>query len=152
MGASEDAIELLKRIATAVQKSAAALERMEKRSAAREPKEIASDRDLDSQYGNEKVHFDPRNWTGEKFKGRTMSECPAEFLDLLAEGHDYFASKNASAGDDKKAGYEQRSAARARGWAKRLRAGWKPAKSAANAQPADDYNAIDDDSNTGGGW
>ncbi|HEU4731727.1 MAG TPA: hypothetical protein VFT22_27715 [Kofleriaceae bacterium] len=92
---------------------------------------IASDRDLDGQHGNEKIRFEPRGWQGEPMKGRTMSECPADFLDLLAEAYDYFARKNdeKQIKDDKgrpKSTYDKRSASRARGWAARMRAGWKP--------------------------
>jgi len=129
MGASETTIALLTRIAVAVERSAAALERMEHRSVTKAPKEVASERDLDSQYGDELVRFNPRDWTGEPLKGRFMSECTPDFLDLLAAGHDYFCQKNAT--DEKKAGYERRSAARARGWAKRMRAGWKSARAEA---------------------
>ncbi len=86
----------------------------------------ASDQDLDSQYGDELVKFKPRGWTGDFVKDTPMSQCQPAFLDLLAEAHDYFAKKHIEAGDDKKAGYEQRSARRARGWAARLRIPWTP--------------------------
>jgi hypothetical protein len=90
----------------------------------------ADDRDLDSQYGDEEVRFNPRDWTGPAMKGRRMSECPPDFLDMLAETLDYFARKNAGAGamttgGKPKADFDRRGAARARGWARRLRAGWK---------------------------
>jgi hypothetical protein len=103
---------------------------------AAKPKPIASDSDLDSQYGDEKVRLNPRDWTGASLKGRPMSACPAEFLDLLAESYDYFERKNEEAGalTDKgkpKADYDRRSASRARGWAKRARAGWSAKTQAA---------------------
>lgn len=88
---------------------------------------IATDSDLDSQYGDELVRAKmPKDWTGADFKGARMSECPPELLDMLADRHVYFAGRNEDDGDKKKAGYERRSEARARGWARRLRAGWKP--------------------------
>jgi len=84
---------------------------------------IASDRDLDGQYGNPKVTFEPRDWTGVPCKGKTFSECPPEFLEMLAETLDYFAGKADDEGDKTKAGYKRKDAARARGWAARLRSG-----------------------------
>jgi hypothetical protein len=102
----------------------------EKRKAAAEPP-VADDRDLDGPHGDEMVKFSPRNWDERDglYKGSPMSHCPPAFLDLLAEAFESFAKKNSDKGDDKKAGYDKRSAARARGWAKRLRSGWKPAAS-----------------------
>jgi hypothetical protein len=84
---------------------------------------VADDRDLDSQHGNGPVTFEPRDWSGEPCKGRPYSECPAPFLDMLAEVYDYFAEKADAEGDAKKAGYKRKDAARARGWAKRIRSG-----------------------------
>jgi hypothetical protein len=103
---------------------------------------IADDKDLDSKFGDEQVKFDPRDWTGNSCKGAPMSHCPPEYLDALAAAFDYFAGRNA--GDPKKAGYDRRSAARARGWAKRLRAGWKPAQPSMSEDfGADDFGADD---------
>lgn len=85
---------------------------------------VADAAELDSPRGDEEVKFSPRGWTGDFTKGQRMSECSPEFLDQLAAAHDYFATKNAA--DPTKAGYEVRSARRARGWSARLRAGWKP--------------------------
>lgn len=89
------------------------------------PKPVASDKELDGKYGDPKIHFDPKDWTGESFKGATMSECPSPFLDLLAETLDYFAEK-AEATDERYNGkpvapYKRADAARARGWSKRNR-------------------------------
>jgi len=87
---------------------------------------VASDADLDGPYGDPEVKAkDPRDWTGETMKGRRFSECPAEYLDLLAERLDYFAGKNSEGTEDeqKKARYQKLDAARARGWAARIRAG-----------------------------
>jgi hypothetical protein len=54
-----------------------------------------------------------------------MSECPPAYLDLVASRLDYFAAKEE---DAKKARYNRLDASRARGWAARLRNGWKPAQ------------------------
>lgn len=91
------------------------------------PPEIASDKDLDSKYGDPEIRFDPKDWTGDSCKGLRMSECPAEFLDMIAETFDYFARK----AEDEHEHYngkptaplKRKDAARARGWARRVRAG-----------------------------
>ena len=65
-------------------------------------------------------------------RGKRFSECPPEYLDMVAERLDYFCSTNTGATEDdqKKRKYQWLDAARARGWAKRIRAGWKPAPAA----------------------
>jgi len=93
---------------------------------------IAPDSDLDSQWGDPEVKFSPRDYSGTTdYKNRRMSECSPPFLDALAASYDYFAQKNTLEGNmasngKPKADYDRRSAARARGWAARLRSGWKP--------------------------
>lgn len=80
--------------------------------------------DLDSERGDFVVKAkDPRDWTGPPMTGRRLSECPATYLDLLAERYDFFNQKEA---DEKKRKYNALDAARARGWAARVRAGRKP--------------------------
>ena len=86
---------------------------------------IGTDADLDSQHGDPIVKFLPRDWTGDEFRHQPFSACTPEFLDELAKAFDYFARKKQEASDPK-AKYEVWNAARARGWAARLRAGWKP--------------------------
>jgi hypothetical protein len=94
--------------------------------------DAASDRELDAQHGDPDVRFVPRSWTsGGVVKGQRFSRCPPDFLDLLAETYDFFAEKNdaegAKAGNGKpKSLYDRRSAKLARGWARRIRAGWTP--------------------------
>lgn len=112
---------------------------------ARTPKAAASDRDLDGKYGNPKVRTMPRDWTGVNYKGRRYSECPPELLDLIAEMHDYFAQKADEQGKTHNgkptAPYERADAARARGWAGRIRDGKAPQ----SAQPLADFETGDDD-------
>jgi hypothetical protein len=71
----------------------------------------------------------PRDWAGDDMTGRHFSECPPDYLDLLAERYDYFAGKEE---DATKKRYNLLDAARARGWAARMRSGWtapaRPAK------------------------
>lgn len=88
---------------------------------------VASDRDLDGKYGDPEVKFNPRDWQGDSCKGLRMSQCPAEFLDLLAETFDYFAGKaeqtNELHNGKPVAPYKRKDAERARGWAARVRSG-----------------------------
>jgi len=96
------------------------------------PKEVASDSDLDSAYGDPIVRAkDPRDWSHESQIGKPFSECPPEYLDLVAARLDFFADKAEAEGTLTTSGkpvapYNRRDAARARGWARRLRAGWTP--------------------------
>ena len=79
---------------------------------------------LDDQWGDPVIKAkDPRDWAGDTMQGKKFSECPAEYLDLLADRYDYFSERET---DPKKAGYNRMDAARARGWAARIRDGYKP--------------------------
>jgi hypothetical protein len=90
----------------------------------------ASDAELDDpKWGNPVVKFMPRDWTGGDMTGKTYSECPPEFLDVLAERMAWSAA-NPKEGKEKYAEYDRKNAARARSWARRLRAGWRPPSSA----------------------
>jgi hypothetical protein len=101
----------------------------------------ASDADLDDpRYGNPPVKFMPRDWTGGDLTGKAMSECPPEFLDVLAERFAWSAA-NPKEGKEKYAEYDRKNAARARSWARRLRAGWKPPQATAEQ---DDFLGGDD--------
>lgn len=120
---------------------------------------VASDRDLDGQYGNPEVKAkSPRDWTGDSQQGKRFSECPPDYLVLVADRLDYFAEQNEEHAADqqapaeerqallKKAKYNRIDAARARGWAARLRGGWKapadsfasPASTMATGEPLTD--------------
>lgn len=92
---------------------------------------VAGDADLDGQYGNPVLKFLPKTWKGGDFKNRPFSECPPELLDMVASSFDWFAQKADENGETTQSGklvapYKRRDAARARGWAMRLRAGWTP--------------------------
>ena len=97
------------------------------------PPAIADDADLDGQYGNPVIRAaDPRDWTGPSQLGKPFSECPPAYLDMLASRLEYFAQKAEAEGKLTASGkpvapFNRRDAARARGWARRLRDGWKPA-------------------------
>jgi hypothetical protein len=93
---------------------------------------VASDHDLDSAKGNPLAKKMPLDWGGPDFKGKKLSECPPELLDMLAERQDYFAKQNDINGEKDNNGgpkskWDRLEASRMRGWAKRIRAGWKPA-------------------------
>lgn len=90
--------------------------------------EVASDHDLDGKFGNEPIRRDPSSkyWPGPSHVGDRMSDCPAEYLDALAKYKDACAHMNEKSGDASKAKYieyDRRDAARARGWAARIRSG-----------------------------
>lgn len=115
---------------------------------------IASAADLDGKYGDPEVKAkSPRDWTGETQQGKHFSQCPAEYLDLVASRLDYFASQNemphegATAEDRlaelKKARYNRLDASRARGWAQRKRAGWT-APAEAGGFPSDNGAQVDE--------
>lgn len=108
---------------------------------------VASDTDLDGQYGDPEIKAkDPRDWTGEPMQGRRFSECPAEYLEMVAERKDYFVSQNPQSTDEekKKAKYDRLDAARARGWARRIREGkHTPAKATAPTGWAGDHSDMD---------
>jgi hypothetical protein len=93
------------------------------------PKPVAPDRDLDGQYGNPELKFMPRDWTGISYKGSRFSECPADLLEMIAETFDYFAQQAEANHEQTGSGkpvapYKRQDAARARGWARRIRNGW----------------------------
>lgn len=132
MSATQETIDLLRSID-------ATLKVIAKAHAANAPKAVADARDLDSQYGNPKVRFIPRDWTGPSYKDRSFSECPPDMLDMLASTLDYFAEKDEAEGATTSKGkpsapFKRADAARARGWAQRLRSGWKPVSGAVNGQ------------------
>ena len=106
---------------------------------------------LDGPHGDTVIKAkDPRDWTGLPMGGKKFSECPPDYLDLLAERYDYFARKAKDRLNDvgpdgdsveiakceKDAKYAALYAKRARGWAARLRSGW----TAPAAQTVDERN------------
>jgi hypothetical protein len=105
--------------------------------AATEGGAVATDADLDSDYGDPKVRKDPPRWKGRSFEGKAYSETAPEFLDELAGFLDWQAGNNnekalalKGSGDDRAAAdqtkyarYSRTDAGRARGWAARMRSG-----------------------------
>lgn len=106
----------------------ASLRELAQRRRASAPKQIADDRDLDGRYGDPVLKFDPRDWTGPSYKNRAFSECPPELLDIVAETYDWFAQQAEQKNERTEKGkpvaeFKRADAARARGWAKRMRDG-----------------------------
>lgn len=145
MGASEETIALLRSID-------ASLKLLVKQQQATAPKAIASDRDLDSRYGDPVLRFMPRDWTGPSFKNRQFSQCPPALLDLVADSLEWFGKQADEKGERTDKGkpvgdYKRQDAARARGWAKRIREGLAP-----NAA-ADDFDQTSEFAGAGqDGW
>jgi hypothetical protein len=103
---------------------------------------IADARDLDGQYGNPTIKFDPKPkyWTGPSFVGYRYSECSAEYLDAVAKYLDacaYMKRKDGGPDAAKQAGYKEKDAARARGWAARARTSQPQSKSIAESNGGD---------------
>lgn len=87
---------------------------------------IADDRDLDGSHGDVTIRYDPKEkyWTGDSYAGYRFSECPPEYLDAMAKYLDacaYMAEKDPDEKRRKSAVYKRKDAARARGWARRIR-------------------------------
>jgi len=115
---------------------------------------VANDRELDSDYGDPVVRKDPKRWNVDvngSYAGCNFSECPPDYLDALADLFDWMGDKDEEDGKMYKGKpssvYKRKDAARARGWAKRLRAGWKPEAApdrGSNDQQEDNSGPADD--------
>jgi hypothetical protein len=121
---SSEAIDLLRSIDASLKQLVARAQRSG-------PKPVADARDLDGKWGDPILRFDPRDWHGPSCKGRKLSECPPDLLDLAAESFEWFASQAEAKNELTDSGkptapFKRKDAARARGWAKRLRDGWTP--------------------------
>lgn len=120
--------------------------------------DTASDSDLDGQHGDPLIKYDPKPkyWTGGSYAGSQYSETSPEYLDAMARYLDacaYMAKRDADTGKDvekneKSAKFKGLDAARARGWAARLRAGWQSPGGAASSQ-SNGGGAADYDQTTG---
>ena len=104
---------------------------------------VASDAELDSQWGDPTVRKDPKKWPngapydGPRFEGQHYSQATPEYLEALAGFLQWSADKDEKTATDpgtepetaakkcKYAGYARKDAARALGWARRMREGWK---------------------------
>jgi hypothetical protein len=113
---------------------------------------VATDAELDGRFGNPTVRKDARRWAGESYIGATYSECPSDYLLVLAEQFEWSAGKDKENPEAKKHRngtpfwkYNLADAARARGWARRNKGKTLPPPGATSAQPAsDDSGPVDE--------
>lgn len=82
---------------------------------------VAPDSDLDGERGDPEVRRDPKRWSGAPQAPCRMSECPPDYLDVLADLLDWKAD-HPREGKEQYVRFDRAAAARARGWAKRKRA------------------------------
>jgi hypothetical protein len=97
--------------------------------------EPAPDADLDSQYGDPEVRTMPKDWQGQNLVGAKYSQCPADFLKMLAGLLMWQARKDEEAGKVTAKGhpvadFKRKDAARALGWLRRIEAARAPRRSA----------------------
>ena len=141
MAAGEDALAVLRSIDATLKAMLALAQQRTAQARAAAPKPVAPDRDLNGPHGDPVVRMkDPRDWTGPTMKGNRFSQCPPEYLDLLAERFDYFAQTAEDTNEEYNgkpvAPMKRKDAARARGWAQRIRAGYQPKPvNGADAEP-----------------
>lgn len=90
---------------------------------------VADTADLDGMHGNPRIKYGLKaKYWGEQPDpniGRTWSQCSPDYLDAAAKYLDACAYMARKGGDEKKASYKDRDAARCRGWAARIRGGWQ---------------------------
>lgn len=147
---SQEAVDLLMQMRDSLASIDASLKVLVAQKRAEAPKPVASDRDLDGKWGNPVVKFMPRDWTGPNFKDRRLSECPPDLLDLLASTFDWFGDQAERTNERTNSGksvadYKRADAARARGWAKRIRDGKVMPPQVAVSAADSDFGAEDDD-------
>ena len=92
----------------------------------------APDSDLDGQYGDPEVRRDPKDWQGPSYAGARYSQCPPDYLRMLAGLLAWQArksdEKNELANNGKpRSAYLLRDAARALGHAARIERNARPA-------------------------
>jgi hypothetical protein len=107
---------------------------------------VADDRDLDSEKGDPLIRKDPPRWQGQSYAGCRYSQTEPQYLEVMADFLKWKAENPRDGADPKYAGYDLRDAARARGWALRVRT--KPAAKRQAPEPLFDDGASEMD---GGG-
>lgn len=108
---------------------------------------LASEAEMDGQWGNPEVRKDPPRWKGDTHHGMRFSECSVDYLDEAAKFNDWLADRFDEEGkkDDKgrpMAYWKRKDAALARGWAARKRAGWTPTPKTTESEWPDDTPAF----------
>ncbi len=82
----------------------------------------APDSDLDSTYGDPVIKFDPKFWKGDPCVGKHYSQCPSEYLDMVAKDLTWKIENQAdklTAKGKPYLPYWRKDCARAIGWSKR---------------------------------
>jgi hypothetical protein len=97
--------------------------------------EPAPDADLDSQYGDPEVRTMPKDWQGQNLVGAKYSQCPPDFLKMLAGLLMWQARKDEEAGKLTAKGhpvadFKRKDAARALGWLRRIESARAPRRPA----------------------
>jgi hypothetical protein len=105
---------------------------------------VASVGDLEGRFGNPKVRRDPKRWAGDSYVGALYSECPSDYLLVLAESLEYFAEKDSKKPDAKMHNngtfywrYDMQNAALARGWSSQNRGKTLPPPQASSSTQSD---------------
>jgi len=96
---------------------------------------VATDAQMSGPKGDPECGINLRDWKGPLMKGRKFSMCPPEYLDQLAEYLQY-RGENPKEGKEKYAKFDLLDAARARGWAARIRAATPDATPAPTGAPS----------------
>lgn len=86
----------------------------------------ADDAELDGRFSDRSVRKDPKRWAGASFKGASYSQCPSEYLLVLADYLEWGADMDARKSEPPKHNngtpyfeYARKDARLARGWARR---------------------------------
>ncbi len=120
------------------------------------PGAVATAAELEDTYGDPLIKFDPKRWSGQSYVGVRLSETSPEYLDCLADFKEWAAGKDDASGAVDKKGkpksyWAWKEAALARGWAARMRSGWKPKATNGGGMGGqapvsdEDYGGSDDD-------
>lgn len=120
---------------------------------------VATDAELDGGYGDKEIRKDPKRWAGASYVGARYSQCPSDYLCVLADFLDWKAAKEAEKPEPKKHAngtpyfeYDRKDAALCRGWAARNRGKELPPPAAASGNgeapvddgpPPEDYQGSD---------
>ena len=86
----------------------------------------ATDAQMAERFGDPEVRKDPRRWAGESYVGAKYSQCPSDYLLVMAEFQEFKAGMDAKKPDPAKHSngtpyyvYNRKDASLARGWARR---------------------------------
>lgn len=113
---------------------------------------VAPVSDIQGQYGDVEIKKDPKRWTGRPLAPIRASQCPPDYLDIVADFLDWKATKNEADGKEKYAGYDRRDAARCRRWAIEIREGRVQQAPVREVDDSPPPSAGDEYGGSGGGY